>query len=97
MTLIDDVLGMIDRLNVAFPGMVSDCAVLAAPVVERVYPRLVLSGSMELSEPGLYFVGDASSKIIGVTYGAATGMVAARDISNAARDTSNVRYAPLPS
>ncbi|RUU32397.1 amino acid adenylation domain-containing protein [Mesorhizobium sp. M6A.T.Ce.TU.016.01.1.1] len=78
--LVEDVLGMIDRLNTAFPGLVNDDAVVAAPVIERIFPELSLSGCMESSEPGLYFVGDASSKIIGVTYGAATGVAAAEHI-----------------
>ena len=79
-SLVEDVLGMIDRLNAVFPGLVDDYAVVAAPVIERIFPELKLSGSMESSEPGLYFVGDASSKIIGVTYGAATGVAAAEHI-----------------
>lgn len=80
MGLVDDILAMTARLNAAFPGMVSDDAVAAAPVIERISPQLVLSDNMESSEPGLYFVGDSSSRIIGVTYGAATGMIAANDI-----------------
>ena len=83
--LVRDVLAMVDRLNTAFPGMVADTAVVAAPVVERIYPRLVLSEHMESSVPGLYFVGDASSKVIGVTYGAATGLAAARHLVGSGR------------
>ncbi len=78
--LVDDILQMVDRLNAVYPGMVSGRSVVAAPVVERVFPQLELSGDMESSEPGLYFAGDSSSKIIGVTYGAATGVAAARAI-----------------
>ncbi|MBS2548572.1 NAD(P)/FAD-dependent oxidoreductase [Catenulispora sp. NL8] len=73
-----DVAGMIERLNDASPGLVGPYALLAAPVVERIYPALELSEDMESSVPGLYFVGDSSSKIIGVTYGAVTGIRAAR-------------------
>jgi uncharacterized protein len=78
--IIEDVLSMVDRLNVAFPGLITDSSVVAAPVVERIYPQLILSRNMESTEPGLFFVGDASSKIIGVTFGAATGLAAARRI-----------------
>ncbi len=73
-----DIAGMIDRLNDFSPGMVGGHALLAAPVVERIYPALDLSDDLESSVPGLYFVGDSSSKIIGVTYGAVTGRTAAR-------------------
>lgn len=73
-----DVAGMIERLNAFSPGLVGPHALLAAPVVERVYPALDLSADLESSVPGLYFVGDSSSKIIGVTYGAVTGVRAAR-------------------
>ncbi|GAA3440207.1 NAD(P)/FAD-dependent oxidoreductase [Kutzneria kofuensis] len=83
--LVSDVLAMVDRLNTAFPDLVADSAVVAAPVVERIYPRLVLSEHMESSVPGLYFVGDASSKVIGVTYGAATGLAAARHLAGSRR------------
>jgi uncharacterized FAD-dependent dehydrogenase len=79
--IVQDVLDMIRRLDGVFPGLISDDDVLAAPVIERLYPQIVLSTDMESSVDGLYFVGDASSKIIGVTYGAATGLVAARHIS----------------
>jgi uncharacterized protein len=78
--LVEDILGMVDRLNTVFPRMVDDSDVVAAPVIERIYPQLSLSGNLESSEPGLYFVGDASSRIIGVTYGAATGLAAAAHI-----------------
>ena len=90
--LVEDILGMVDRLNSVLPGMVDDSTVIAAPVIERLYPRLALSNHMESSEPGLYFVGDASSKIIGVTYGAATGVAAAEHIiSQAAQPLSVAR------
>ncbi|WP_410539968.1 FAD-dependent protein [Streptomyces sp. KL2] len=72
-----DVEGMITRLNTLSPGMVGPHAVIAAPVVERVYPDLELTHDLESTVPGLFFVGDSSSKIIGVTYGAVTGRVAA--------------------
>lgn len=75
--LCDDVGLMIERLNALSPGMVGGHAVIAAPVVERVYPDLELSHELESTVPGLFFVGDSSSKIIGVTYGAVTGRVAA--------------------
>ncbi|MEV0694518.1 NAD(P)/FAD-dependent oxidoreductase [Streptomyces sp. NPDC050388] len=75
--LSSDVEGMITRLNRLSPGMVGAHAVIAAPVVERVYPDLELTHDLESTVPGLFFVGDSSSKIIGVTYGAVTGRVAA--------------------
>jgi uncharacterized FAD-dependent dehydrogenase len=58
--------------------MIGPRAQVAAPVVERIYPSIALTAQMESSVAGLYFVGDASSKIIGVTYGAVTGRIAAR-------------------
>ncbi|MGY1456430.1 FAD-binding protein [Streptomyces sp. SS8] len=76
-SLSSDVEGMITRLNALAPGMVGPHAVIAAPVVERVFPALDLSHDLESTVPGLFFVGDSSSKIIGVTYGAVTGRVAA--------------------
>ncbi|MGW8776552.1 FAD-dependent oxidoreductase [Streptomyces sp. NPDC055796] len=75
-----DVLAMVDRLNTLHPGLVPGTATVAAPVVERLFPDLDLSDDLESSVPGLYFVGDSSSKIIGITYGAATGMAAARSV-----------------
>ncbi|MDW6057257.1 hypothetical protein SAZ11_03140 [Streptomyces sp. FXJ1.4098] len=71
---------MADRLNALHPGLVPGTATVAAPVVERLFPDLDLSDDLESSIPGLYFVGDSSSKIIGITYGAATGMAAARSV-----------------
>jgi uncharacterized FAD-dependent dehydrogenase len=79
-SLIRDVLAMVDRLNSLHPGLVPGTATVAAPVVERLFPDLELSDDLESSVPGLYFVGDSSSKIIGITYGAATGMAAARSV-----------------
>ncbi|MEU7039449.1 NAD(P)/FAD-dependent oxidoreductase [Streptomyces varsoviensis] len=73
-----DVAQMIERLNDFSPGMIGGHALIAAPVVERVYPAITLSHEMESSVPGLFFAGDSSSKIIGVTYGAVTGRIAAR-------------------
>ncbi|GIG41863.1 FAD-dependent oxidoreductase [Cellulomonas phragmiteti] len=72
-----DVEEMADRLEEVAPGVVGPDTVVAAPVVERVFPSIELDGDMQSSAPGLFFVGDSSSKIIGVTYGAATGIVAA--------------------
>ncbi|QHF95399.1 FAD-dependent oxidoreductase [Streptomyces sp. NHF165] len=81
--IVRDVLEMADRLNSLHPGLIPGSAAVAAPVVERLFPDLELSHDMESSLPGLYFVGDSSSKIIGITYGAATGMAAARSITGA--------------
>jgi uncharacterized FAD-dependent dehydrogenase len=75
-----DILGLVDRLNALHDGLVQPYALVAAPVVERLYPAIELSPQLESNVPGLYFVGDSSSKIIGVTYGAATGIAAARSI-----------------
>ena len=72
-----DIAAMVDRLEEVAPGLVGPRTVVAAPVVERLFPTIELSGDMESSAPGLYFVGDCSSKIIGVTYGASTGLAAA--------------------
>ncbi|WP_328611569.1 NAD(P)/FAD-dependent oxidoreductase [Amycolatopsis sp. NBC_00345] len=79
-SLVRDVLAMVERLNALHPGLVPGTATVAAPVIERIFPDLDLSGDLESSVPGLYFVGDSSSKIIGITYGAATGMAAARSV-----------------
>lgn len=72
-----DITRMAELLEVVAPVLVGPSSVVAAPVVERVFPALELSDDMESSLPGLFFVGDSSSKIIGVTYGAATGLAAA--------------------
>ncbi|MGI5506234.1 FAD-dependent oxidoreductase [Lentzea sp. CA-135723] len=80
-SVVSDVLEMVDRLNSSNPGLVPGHATVAAPVVERLFPDLELSPDMESSVPGLFFVGDSSSKIIGITYGAATGIAAARAIA----------------
>ena len=40
-----------------------------------------LTSDMESSAPGIYVTGDCSSKLIGITYGAATGLAAARAIA----------------
>lgn len=79
-SVVRDVREMARRLNSLHEGLVTDDATIAAPVVERLFPDLELSEDMESSVPGLYFVGDSSSKIIGITYGAATGTAAARSI-----------------
>jgi uncharacterized FAD-dependent dehydrogenase len=71
---------MVERLNTLFPGCVQPDAVFAAPVVERIGPNVELTHDLETSVPGLFLVGDCSAKIIGITYGAATGIAAARAI-----------------
>lgn len=85
--VIDDVLQMVRRLNGMHAGLVPPDASVAAPVVERLFPDLDLSDDMESSVPGLYFVGDSSSKIIGITYGGATGIAAARSVLAAIEQT----------
>ncbi|MBM2620374.1 FAD-dependent oxidoreductase [Actinoplanes sp. LDG1-06] len=75
-----DIAGMVHRLEALAPGLIGPRTVVAAPVVEKLYPAIELSPDMESSAAGLYFTGDCSSKIIGVTYGAATGLVAAESI-----------------
>jgi uncharacterized FAD-dependent dehydrogenase len=78
--VIKDIVSMLERLNDASPGCIQPDAILAAPVIERIYPEVILSPDMETSQPGIFMVGDCSSKIIGITYGAATGIAAARAI-----------------
>lgn len=78
--IVDDVSEMVARFNRVAPGAVQPYAVVAAPVIERVTPTVVLDESMQTTAPGLYMVGDCSGKLIGITYGAATGLVAARAI-----------------
>lgn len=78
-----DVTRMTELLENVAPGLIGPESVIAAPVIERIFPALELSDDMESSAPGLYFVGDSSSKIIGVTYGAATGLAAADAILRA--------------
>ncbi len=85
--IVRDVLEMVQRLNALHPGMIPGSATVAAPVVERLFPDLTLTHDMESSVPGLYFTGDSSSKIIGITYGAATGIAAA--------DSAIARHVPL--
>jgi hypothetical protein len=72
---------MVERLNRLFPGSVWAHSVIAAPVIERIVPDVELTTDLETSVPGLYLVGDCSSKIIGITYGAATGIAAARSLA----------------
>lgn len=82
--LLADAEGMITRFNEISPGTVNGDAVLVAPIIERVFPNVALSHRMETSRKGLYMVGDCSGKLIGITYGAATGLAAARDILGSA-------------
>jgi uncharacterized protein len=86
--IVEDVLEMVARLNATHPGLISDAATVSAPVIERIFPTLDLSADFESSVPGLYFVGDASSKIIGITYGAATGLAAAESILRSSAATT---------
>lgn len=72
-----DIAAMARRLEEVAPGLTGPDTVVAAPVIERLFPAIELSPDLESSAPGLYFVGDCSSKIIGVTYGASTGLSAA--------------------
>ena len=75
-----DIAGMVDRMEDLTPGLVGPATVVAAPVVERLFPAVELSDDLQSSAAGLYLAGDCSSKIIGVTYGAATGVVTAESI-----------------
>jgi uncharacterized FAD-dependent dehydrogenase len=72
-----DIAGMVTRLEEVVPGLIGPDTVVAAPVIERLFPAIELSRDLEASTPGLFFAGDCSAKIIGVTYGASTGLVAA--------------------
>lgn len=78
--LVEDILGMVNHLNEVAPGCLRPYSLLAAPVIERLYPSIRLDPHMETSQPGIFVVGDSSGKIIGITYGAATGLRAARAI-----------------
>ncbi|HWD55845.1 MAG TPA: hypothetical protein VG346_12020 [Acidimicrobiales bacterium] len=80
-SIVDDVASMIELLNTASPGCVQASATVAAPVIERVTPSLELSTDLESSAPGIYVAGDCSSKFIGITYGAAAGLAAARSMA----------------
>lgn len=80
--LVEDVCGMIERLNTLFPGTVRSDALLAAPVVERVQPDFRLTEDLSTNRAGIYMVGDCSGKVIGITYGAATGLQVADSIAN---------------
>ncbi len=79
--IIDDVGRMVELLNTAVPGCVQPSATIAAPIIERISPSLELTRDLESSAPGIFFTGDCSSKLIGITYGAATGLAAARAIA----------------
>jgi len=79
--LVADVAGMVERLNAVTPGSLAAYAIVAAPVIEKIFPELELSPEMESSAPGLYFAGDCSSKFIGITYGAASGIAAGEAIA----------------
>lgn len=78
--LVEDILDMVKHLNEIAPGSVRPYALLVAPVIERLYPSIRLDPHMETNQPGIFIVGDSSGKIIGITYGAATGLRAARAI-----------------
>jgi uncharacterized FAD-dependent dehydrogenase len=81
--LVDDIRAMIDRLNALSAGAIQPYAFLAAPVIERAFPAIALTPNMESSQPGLYFAGDCSGKIIGITYAMATGLCVSRAILQA--------------
>lgn len=78
--LVNDVIDMAAHLNAVAPGSVQPYCLITAPVIERIYPAIQLDSTMETSQPGLFIVGDSSSKIMGITAGAATGLRAARAI-----------------
>lgn len=89
-----DIVGMVERLIDLVPGITAPETVVAAPVVERMFPAIELTSSMASSRPGLYFVGDCSSKIIGVSYGAATGLAAADGILGSAGKPTPADHIP---
>ncbi|MEV0455847.1 FAD-binding protein [Catellatospora methionotrophica] len=78
-----DIRGMVERLAEQVPDITGPETIVAAPVVEKMFPKIELSADMSSSREGIYFAGDCSSKIIGVTYGAATGIACAEGILKA--------------
>jgi uncharacterized FAD-dependent dehydrogenase len=78
--LVEDIIDMVAHLNEMYEGCVRPYSLLVAPVIERLYPSIRLDHNMETSQDGIFIVGDSSGKIIGITYGAATGLRAARTV-----------------
>ncbi|OHD27725.1 MAG: hypothetical protein A2Y34_08830 [Spirochaetes bacterium GWC1_27_15] len=77
----DNILSMIDKINKINKKDITNDTLIIAPVIESIYPDIILSENMETSQEGVYFVGDCSSKVIGITYAGATGIAAAQNIN----------------
>lgn len=74
------ILSLIEKVNETYPGVITRNALIYGPVLERIFPKVVLDFNMESSIKGFYVVGDISGKAIGVITGAAMGTKAASHI-----------------
>lgn len=94
--LMHDIADMLARLEETYPGSVRADALLVAPIIERIYPNIQLDKHFQTSKPGLFIVGDSSSKLMGITYGAASGLRAARAILEMGHRASGLRRDAMP-
>ena len=83
--VVDGFLALLDEINVQTPGAVTDDALIYAPILERIFPDLTLTSSLESSRDGLYFIGDCSGKGVGVAPAAVMGLAVARHVSTQLR------------
>lgn len=73
-------LELIRKINEAYPGAIGPDSLVYGPVLERIFPKVVLTENMETSVGGFFLVGDISGKAIGIITGAAMGLKVADHI-----------------
>jgi uncharacterized FAD-dependent dehydrogenase len=78
--VVDGFLALIAEINCQTPGAIGEDALIYAPILERIYPDIALSESLETNREGIFLVGDCSGKGVGVAPAAAMGLAASRRV-----------------
>jgi hypothetical protein len=76
----DNIINIIKKINEVYINAIPDNSLIYGPVLEKVFPKVVLSSNMESSVRGFYVVGDMSGKSIGIITGATMGTISAAHI-----------------
>lgn len=78
--LVIDILEGLHKLDEIIPGVNNDETLLYGPEIKFFSNEIVTNNQMKLENENLYFIGDGSGKSGNIVTGAATGLIAAKDI-----------------
>lgn len=75
------ILSLIDKINMLYPGSITDNALIYAPMIEGIFPVTQLTKNMETNLRGIFIIGDCAGKSIGVVPSCIMGSIAAESIA----------------